>query len=315
MNRNQTDSRSNVVRQRRRQQSTRRLAQTVQRAHKPMVKPSRPGAYKATTRGKSQRQHYGIAFALGTAEVRAPGITLPKLGTRTVSGILAILLAFLLYTLWNSPAFTVSGADVTGNERLSVDEINTGLQLIGQPIFVARPEIMEQTLLLFYPDLERVDVKVALPNRVIVTVKERTPVIAWNQDGGVKWIDSNGMVFPQRGQVEGLITINASGNPPPIPADPENPESIPPFLAPDMIQAIIDITPYIPSDSSLAFDPIYGFGWQDSRGWRVYFGENTKDVPTKLLVYQAIVDHLIRQGIQPALISVEYLDAPYYRLH
>ena len=30
-------------------------------------------------------------------------------------------------------------------------------------------------------------------------------------------------------------------------------------------------------------------------------------------VYQAIVDTLTSQGIQPSLISVEYLDAPFYK--
>jgi hypothetical protein len=34
----------------------------------------------------------------------------------------------------------------------------------------------------------------------------------------------------------------------------------------------------------------------------------------KLLVYQAIVDRLQKEGITPALISVENVHAPYYRL-
>ena len=33
----------------------------------------------------------------------------------------------------------------------------------------------------------------------------------------------------------------------------------------------------------------------------------------KLVVYQAIVDTLIRQGFQPTLISMEYLNAPFYK--
>jgi len=33
----------------------------------------------------------------------------------------------------------------------------------------------------------------------------------------------------------------------------------------------------------------------------------------KLQVYQAIVDTLTRQGIQPSLISVENLNAPFYK--
>ena len=33
----------------------------------------------------------------------------------------------------------------------------------------------------------------------------------------------------------------------------------------------------------------------------------------KLKVYQAILDKITQQGIQPTLISMEYLDAPFYK--
>jgi hypothetical protein len=54
-------------------------------------------------------------------------------------------------------------------------------------------------------------------------------------------------------------------------------------------------------------------GWQDARGWSVYFGQTTRDVPMKLNVYQSILDTLSKQGIQPTLISLAYLDAPFYK--
>jgi hypothetical protein len=54
-------------------------------------------------------------------------------------------------------------------------------------------------------------------------------------------------------------------------------------------------------------------GWQDPRGWSVYFGQNTQDIPMKLAAYQTIEDTFTQQGIQPTLISVEYLDAPFYK--
>jgi len=314
MTRKQTSAstRSEAVRQRRKQQSTRRLAQTVQRAHKPMVKQARPTTYKPAARSKTRRQHYDIAFALGTAEVRAPGISIPKPGTRLVSGILVILLGFALYMLWNSPTFTIRGAELVGNQRLGTTEINVALPL-DQPIFVARPDVIEQTLRLLYPELASVDVQVAIPNRIIVSVAERIPVIAWYQDNAMTWIGLDGVAFQPRGQVEGLIPVLASGSPPTVPADPQQPDLAPSFLATDVIQSIIALIPYMPSGTTLTYDPIYGLGWQDSRGWLVYFGENSSNIPMKLVVYQAIVDHLTRSGIRPALVSVEYLDAPYYR--
>jgi len=314
MTREQTSAstRSEAVRQRRKQQTTRRLNQAVQRAYKPMAKPVQPARRPSTSRGKSHRQHYDIAFALGTAEVRTPGISIPRPGTRLVSSILVILLGFMLYMLWYSPTFAISGAKLVGNQRLGETEINTVLP-IGQPIFVAQPDVIEQTLRLLYPELADVDVQVMIPNSITVTVAERIPVIAWYQGNAMTWIDVNGVAFQPRGQVEGLIPVLANGNPPTVPADPEQLEFAPPFIAPDLIQVMLSLTPYVSPDASLIYDPIYGFGWQDSRGWLVYFGENSSDIPMKLVVYQAIVDHLTRTGTHPTLVSVEYADAPYYR--
>jgi len=64
---------------------------------------------------------------------------------------------------------------------------------------------------------------------------------------------------------------------------------------------------------SMIFDPVYGMGWQDPRGWTVYFGQDSQDIPMKTVVYNAIVDTLTQQGVQPSLISVEYLNAPFYK--
>jgi hypothetical protein len=69
----------------------------------------------------------------------------------------------------------------------------------------------------------------------------------------------------------------------------------------------------IPAGMPMTYDPVYGMGWQDPRGWNVYFGQDAKDISMKKNVYQAIVDTLLLQGVQPTLISVEYLNAPFYK--
>jgi hypothetical protein len=62
------------------------------------------------------------------------------------------------------------------------------------------------------------------------------------------------------------------------------------------------------------YDPLRGFGWQDERGWQAYFGQVT-DMEMKLKVYNALVSKLEQKGERPALISVEYVHTPYYRLN
>jgi len=224
-----------------------------------------------------------------------------------------LLLVFLLITLWTSSTFTVQGAELHGNQRLSQTEINASLGLVGQPIFKAVPSQIEASLRAEYPELAQVNVRVGLPNQLVVTVTERTPVLAWSQDGQVTWIDQQGIAFKPSGQVQGLIPVTASGTPPALPADPSTPLYERPFIAPETVHAMMELVPYVPTGVSMTYDPQYGLGWQDPHGWSVYFGKSTQDIQMKLQVYQAIVASFTHQGIQPSLISVEYLDAPFFK--
>ncbi len=70
----------------------------------------------------------------------------------------------------------------------------------------------------------------------------------------------------------------------------------------------------MPADTLLVYDSVHGLGWNDPKGWEVYFGSEDQDMEMKLAVYQALVDRLENEGIQPAMISVEYVHAPYYRM-
>jgi len=276
----------------------------------------RPVARKVPTNRSTKKQKsngYNIAFSLGRTGVRAPVLTIPQLGPRWVSAGMTLVLSFLLYTMWTAAPFTVTGAQVRGNQRLGAAEVNAMLGMIGQPIFKAVPAALETNLRTAYSDLKSVSVVVGFPNRITVDVVERTPVIAWYQNGVVTWVDANGVAFTPRGDVPGLVTVTADGAPTQLAMDPALPIYEQKFITPEMIQALSTLAPFVPAGMPMTFDPKYGMGWQDPRGWNVYFGLNTKDIPMKLVVYQSIVDTLTKQGIQPTLISVEYLNAPFYK--
>lgn len=265
------------------------------------------------SRSKSERNSYDVAFSLGRTDVRAPVLTIPRLGPRWISGALTLLLGFMLYTLWTASTFTVSAAEVSGNERLTAEEIYSGLGVGGQPIFKAIPAQIEAQLRTAFPDLASVKVQVSFPNHVAVQVVERMPVLIWYQDGKTTWIDTNGIAFMPRGDAEGLVPVASNGSPSGIIQDPKKGLFEQVFIQPEMVKAIMALSPYLPQGISMTYDPQYGMGWQDPRGWSVYFGSNTQDIQMKLKVYQSMVDTFIRQGIQPTLISVEFLDAPFYK--
>jgi hypothetical protein len=51
----------------------------------------------------------------------------------------------------------------------------------------------------------------------------------------------------------------------------------------------------------------------DPNGWQVYIGKDLNQFEAKMATYQAIISELESRGIRPTLVSVEHLDAPFYR--
>ena len=85
------------------------------------------------------------------------------------------------------------------------------------------------------------------------------------------------------------------------------------FLDPQMVSAILELAKALPPGKPILYSDRHGLGWKDDGGWDVYVGD-MKNMQMKLSVYQAMVKYLQSQEIEPAMISVEYIHAPYYRL-
>jgi hypothetical protein len=328
MNRyNQTISRSEFVRKRRSSGTTRQArkgsstvglknhASTSSGHVSPIaslflpVKPVKEARKQQDRFVNGSRQRYDAVFTVSKTRVHTPGITIPQFNPRWISAVLTAALVFLLYTLWNSSTFIFTGAEISGIQRLDANEINASLHLLNEPIFAAVPVEMENSLRSAFPDLSAVDVKVAFPNRVMVEVTERTPILAWYQNGALGWIDARGVAFPARGASDNLINIVANGTPPhTLDSSLQSYEQV--YVPPQMVKALSELYPYVPAGIPMVYDPNYGMGWQDPRGWQVFFGQNTNDIALKVQAYQAIVEKLELEGRQPSVISIAYLDAP-----
>lgn len=316
----QTLTRAEFVRQRRSSRTRNRPISDRPAAPSRRVSPTAslflPVAPRADPRraqvGPATRQRYDAAFAVPRGRVGAPAADRLPFHPRWISGLLMVGLLFLLYTLWTSPTFLVAGAEISGNRRLGAGEINAVLDMTGRPIFAAAPAKMEAALRAAYPDLSSVRVRVAFPNRVLVEVVERIPVLAWYQNGAMAWIDANGVAFPPRGAADGLVNVVATGTPPQV-LNEALPAYERPYVPPEMVRALAALSPHVPAGIPMIYDPYYGMGWQDPRGWQVFFGHTTDDVALKVQAYQAIVETLAREGRHPSLISLAHLDAPYFR--
>ena len=257
---------------------------------------------------------------------------------RIFSFILVIIFSAAILVAWQSPDYQISVVEIKGLERISQDEVNNSFDILQKPIITIQPEEIKQKITSVFPEFKNIKITVSLPNKVAILLTERKPVLAWNVNESTIWIDADGIVFPARGQPGELITIESYSLPvfsyPKAKDETElqmvkfqpkhNYWKLPPYsmiwyeyhrlIDPGLLTAIVRLNTQIPSEKVLLFDSHRGLGWNDPRGWKIFVGFNLERINEKWLAYEKIVNELIIQEIQPTLVSVEYLHAPYYRM-
>lgn len=265
-------------------------------------------------RKKAGKRRFNAVFGLpATRTLSLPQIQI-SLGWRLLSFFLVLLFGTALYLAWTLPEFRVSAAQVTGNQRIPADEINGTLALGGRPVFLLTPAKIREQTLRAYPELASVEVSISLPNIVTLHVTERQPLIQWQQEDVYTWVDESGTAFRPRGEVPGLILVQALGSPPALSTPDDGSLAPAPLITVEMVRAFKALAAYVPPGTPITYDPTTGLSWRDGRGWQAIFGFGEEDMAAKALVYQSIVDWLTQSGIRPVLINVAYLDAPFYRL-
>lgn len=295
---------------------------------------------RRSTSNSSSRQSMGVqprrkvVYAVGAngVETRMPSLPILRFSWQWVSGIFTILLLMFLIILVNSPLFTVNGFEVHGLSTYSSADFDHLLAGRQTSIFLVNTNKILDSILVSFPELVGSQVEISMPNRIVITAAERKPVILWQSDEGDFWIDAEGVILAPRGEANNLLTIQSPVRPPLLverhaprniveyatlvlerSTRPTNPAERADHIHPDVLQAALVMNSYIPEGATLIYDPISGMGWADPSGWDVYFGKDLSNVESKQVMYQAILDRLQQMGVNPVLISVEHIDAPYYR--
>ncbi len=311
-------TRAELVRLRREQKHVKHMERAVRDATRPvpLITTRSNQAVIAPKRrsSRSTRRRFQIALPASGSDFRTVSIPRPHVGMRLISFLIVALLGTALYFAFNLPQLRVTQAQITGNQMLSPADINSALNVAGQPIFLLTPADLETRLRLNLPELVSVKVTVAFPNLVSVNVTERQPIIRWEQGDGYTWISEDGVAFRPHEETPGLIPVVALSAPP-VEGN-VSPDSLTPapFISSSMVQALEGLVAHVPPGTPILYDASFGFGWNDARGWRVYFGTSSSDVELKMRVYESMVSSLTQRGIQPVLINVTYPTAPYYRI-
>lgn len=248
---------------------------------------------------------YSIALEQPGVEVQLPVLTL-SFSPRALAAVLAgLACAGLLFAL-SSPLFRAGAPRIDGLQHLNPDGIAAAADLQGGSLFLISPAEVAERILAKVPALRSVAVTVDPVGEVVLTVREREPILLWVQEDGSYWVDAEGVFFPVLADRGDLIRLEVREKGPAIAFDGE------PDIDPALIVRALELTVALPSGTQLVYDGRHGLGMMDPGGWMVYFG-TTGGVEQKLDVYRRLMESLGARGIRPSMVSVERLGRPYYR--
>lgn len=275
-----------------------------------LVRNRRMGTMTAEKHYGKHRRRMDLTLGVPGAEIRLPALPEIRLGWRIISFLLVVAFGAALAYLWTSPTFHVAAAGVAGDQRVTAEEINTVIGVAGQSIFSIDQQQVYTDVVNSFPEMSAVTVEIKLPAFISITVAERQPVITWIVGEKTLEVDAQGMAWYPRSQPAGLITVQSES---PLPAGLVSGTKATQLLTPADVQGILSIRAQLPAGTPLLFDLDHGVGWEDARGWKVYFGFDFTQMQQKLVIYEELIDELKQKGIQPKFVSVEYMHAPYFR--
>jgi len=263
---------------------------------------------KSPRRRRTPRRRYDLQLrSQQGAEVQLPALPRLHMGPRLLSAGLLLLLAWGLGEFLSGERYLVASMEVSGNQLLSTAQIQSLVDFIGEGIFSIDPEVIVNQLE-EHPEIEAAQVHLTLPNTVDVEVTERTAAVAWNDAGRTWWLSLEGLAFIPQETNSNLVLIETEEAVLSI-----SDEALTPAMAPEVIRNALALSEALKDVEVLQYDPQYGFGFEDPRGWKVVFGVDG-DMAMKVRVYRALAETIAEKGISVALVNLEDQAAPYYRV-
>ncbi len=275
-----------------------------------------------------------VVYAVGAngVETRLPSLPIIQFNWQWVSGILTLGCLIVALLLTNLSIFKVNMITVEGMQRVTPADLQTILQQNAASVFTFDKPRAVNAIAVAFPELKDIQVSISLPDGVNVSAVERQPIIAWKAGDQVYWIDAEGVVMTPRGDVGQLLTVESNNSLPlsksakkiksvvdyaemviKLKTAPLTPQDSINVIDPAALKAAIEMSAIMPAGSTLVYDSIAGMGWNDPGGWKVFFGKDLSDIQFKQVEYQAIMQQLTNQGINPVMVNLKHIDSPYFR--
>ncbi len=214
---------------------------------------------------------------------------------RWMAGAFSALCWALIGLMWWHPVFRVQRIQVVGLVRVSQQRVQAWKpfhELVRRPVVAVRPDHLVRSLQETFPVFREVQVQVRLPNRLVLQVVEREPVLVWREGNETFWVDAEGVKFYAEGQPDpSWPRVTVQGDRYGFTLRPQDVALIRELVQRAGVQ-------------DLVFHPQYGFGWKVAEGWQVYIGTTLEDWEARWALYEEVVAALRERGQVPGVIQL-----------
>jgi cell division septal protein FtsQ len=223
------------------------------------------------------------------------------ISSRWLSLTLLAVSVYALILIGQDTSFFLTNIPVSGNTTIPSSEIVASSGLAGTHVFAANPGDAANRIGQL-PGIISAKVMLLWPNQVSINIVEDKPVAVWKQGGKSYWIVESGELVPARSASPHLLLIQS---------EVDQPSEIEAYIPADVLQGALALRKLRPNIDQLFYRPGSGLSYQDGRGWRAYFGSGP-EMAQKLVVYETIIEELIKRAETPSYISVRNHAKPYY---
>ena len=123
------------------------------------------------------------------------------------SALLASVCAGLLLFFFIGESFYITGIQAEGLDLITPAELLQASGVRGWSAFYVNEREVEARLATAFPAIGSVRVRCRLPNRVRISVQERTPQAVWEAANGRFWVDGEGVVIKPADSLRDLVLI------------------------------------------------------------------------------------------------------------
>ena len=240
---------------------------------------------------------------------RLSGVSRPKAPRLSrqwaLVGVLLLAVVGAALYVGFSDTFYVARVGVIGNTRTSPLEILQASNIGGEHILWVNAADAVRRITQGVPSIKSARVDCQLPNRCVIKVQEREPLVAWQFGGAVTWLADDGVAFAALGKSDenaNLIIVEAPQGPALLPGREADPK---------LVKAVLAVVHEIPDVRRYRYSSEHGLEFDDARGFPIYLGlgENMAD---RAMIWKSLREQLVQNGVTPKFVDLRFPLAPYY---